>query len=39
MTTWHEANENMKNWIGIVTFAVCAGMFIIGILLLAGDLP
>ena len=39
MTTARETNERIKEWIGIGTFAVLAGMFIVGCLLLSGTMP
>jgi hypothetical protein len=39
MTNIRETNEHLKEWTAIIMFAVLAGMTIVGILLIIGELP
>ena len=39
MTNIRETNEHLKEWTGLIMFAVLCGMAIVGILLFIGELP
>jgi len=39
MTTRREITERVAEWTGLITFSILAGMTIVGVLLLMGEMP